>query len=46
MELGGNKNAKIYYEEYGMIKDGRPDHESEPHARYKMELAAKADLSI
>ena len=40
MELGGNKNAKDYYEANGMFKDGKPDHEASPHARYKMELAA------
>ena len=39
MELGGNKNAKEYYEANGMIKDGKPDHESAPHARWKQELA-------
>jgi len=33
MELGGNKNARAYYEQHGMIKDGKPDHESAPHAR-------------
>lgn len=44
MELGGNKNASEYFEANGMMKDGRPDHEAAPHAKYKMELAAKADL--
>lgn len=39
MELGGNKNAQEYYEQFGMIKDGKPDHEAAPHARYKMELS-------
>jgi hypothetical protein len=38
MELGGNKNATEYYQANGMMKDGRPDHEAAPHARYKMEL--------
>jgi hypothetical protein len=46
MEFGGNKNAMEYYEANGMIKDGRADHEAAPHARYKMELAAKADLVV
>jgi len=41
MELGGNKNVLEYYEENGMIKDGKPDHESAPHAKQKMDLAAK-----
>lgn len=46
MELGGNENARVYYEAQGMMKDGRPDHEAAPHARYKMELAAKADVVL
>lgn len=46
MELGGNKNAWDYYEQYGMIKDGKPDHEAAPHARYKMELAEKAQDAL
>ena len=46
MEIGGNRNAKEYYEANGMLKDGKPDHEGAPHARYKMELAAKAELIL
>ena len=46
MELGGNKRAAIYFEENGMQKDGRPDHEASPHARWKMELAAEAVKEI
>ena len=46
MELGGNKNAKIYYDENSMVKDGRPDHEAPQHARYKMDLAERADEAI
>jgi len=46
MELGGNKNAQEYYEQHDMIHDGKPDHEAAPHARYKMDLAAKADAII
>lgn len=26
-----------------MMRDGKPDHEAAPHARYKQELAARAD---
>ena len=26
-----------------MIKDGKPDHEAAPHARYKLDLAQKAE---
>lgn len=46
MELGGNKNAQEYYEANGMFKDGKPDHEAAPHARYKLELAAKAEAAL
>ena len=46
MELGGNKNAKVYFEENGMMEDGRPNHEAAPHARYKMDLADRADQVI
>jgi len=46
MELGGNAKAKVYYDAQGMTKDGRPDHEAAPHARYKMELAAVCEAAI
>ena len=46
MELGGNKLAQEYYEQQGMMRDGKPDHEAAPHARYKLELAARADAAI
>jgi hypothetical protein len=46
MELGGNKRAMEFYEQNGMIKDGRPDHEASAHARWKMELAAEADAAV
>ena len=46
MELGGNAKAKVYYDAQGMTKDGRPDHEAAPHARYKMELAALCEAAI
>ena len=46
LELGGNKNARAYYDAQGMVKEGRPDHESAPHARYKMELAAEVEKAI
>lgn len=46
MELGGNKNAQIYYEEKNMYKDGKPDHEAAPHAAYKQELSAKAESAV
>ena len=46
MELGGNKRALEYYEQNGMMRDGGPDHEAAPHARYKMDLAAAADAAL
>jgi len=46
MELGGNANAKAFYEENFMYKDGKPDHEAPLHSRYKLELAAKAEAAL
>jgi len=46
MELGGNKNALQYFQENDMFKDGRPDHLAPQLARYKQELAAKAEAEI
>jgi hypothetical protein len=28
MELGGNKNAAIYFEKNGMYSDGKPNHKA------------------
>lgn len=39
MELGGNGNAHVFYEENGMFKDGKPDHEAPMHSRQKMDLS-------
>ena len=46
MELGGNKNALEYYEENQMFKEGKVDHEAPQHARYKMDLSAKAEAAL
>ena len=46
MELGGNKAAYAFYEENNMFKDGKVDHESPMHSRWKMELSAKAEAAI
>ena len=46
MELGGNKKAAEYYQANGMIREGKPDHEAAPHARYKHDLAAAADAAM
>lgn len=29
-----------------MYRDGKPDHEAAPHARYKMELSTLADAAL
>jgi hypothetical protein len=46
MELGGNKNVGAFYDDNGMTKDGKPDHEHPLHSRQKMELSAKAEEAI
>ena len=46
MELGGNKRAGQFYEDNGMMKEGKPDHEHALHSRYKMELAAESESAI
>ena len=45
MELGGNKNAREYFDSNGMFKDGKPDHEAAPHSRWKMDLAQRAEAA-
>ena len=35
MELGGNKNARIYYEENDMFENGKPNHKAPQLAKYK-----------
>lgn len=46
MELGGNKNAMEYYQQHDMMKDGKPDHEAAPHARWKHDLASQAESKM
>ena len=46
MELGGNKNAAIYFEQNGMYEGGKPNHEAGPHQRYKQELSALCEAAI
>ena len=44
LELGGNKNALAYYEKNGMIAaDGKPNHQAPQLAKYKLELAKRAE---
>lgn len=35
MELGGNKNASIYYDKNGMFSNGKPNHFAPQLAKYK-----------
>lgn len=47
MELGGNKLAQAYFEKNGMIKaDGTPNHLAAQLAKYKQDLAKKAEVAI
>lgn len=47
MELGGNKNAAIFYEQNGMINErGEPNHLAPPLAKYKQELNKKVEMSL
>jgi len=44
MELGGNKNAMGYYEKNGMYQaDGTPNHKAPQLAKYKQDLAVRAE---
>lgn len=46
MELGGNKNAGIYYEKNGMMVDGKPNHKAPALSKYKSDLLFKAEQAI
>lgn len=47
MELGGNKLASAYYEKNGMmLPDGTPNHKAPQLAKYKQDLAKKAENEI
>ncbi len=46
MKLGGNKLVQVYYEAQGITRDGKSNHEAAPHARCKLELAAKAEATL
>jgi hypothetical protein len=47
MELGGNKLASAYYEKNGMVQaDGTPNHKAPQLAKYKQDLAKKAEQEI
>lgn len=47
MQLGGNKGAKEFYEKNNMYgTDGVPNHKSPALAKYKAELARKAEAAL
>jgi hypothetical protein len=47
MELGGNKNARVYYEKHGMYdNDGKPNHKHPALAKYKQDLNKKAEQAL
>ena len=47
MEMGGNKLAGAYYEKNGMLApDGTPNHKAPQLAKYKQDLAKKAETEI
>jgi hypothetical protein len=47
MEVGGNKLAQQYFERNGMIQaDGTPNHKAPQLAKYKQDLARKAEQEI
>jgi hypothetical protein len=47
MELGGNKNAKAFYEKNGMMPQGAPpDHKNPTLQRYKNDLKIRAAKAI
>lgn len=43
MELGGNKNAAVYFEKNGMFTDGKPNHKDSALTKYKQDLLRKAE---
>jgi hypothetical protein len=46
MELGGNKNASIYFEKNGMFVDNKPNHKAPALAKYKQDLLKKTEYAI
>ena len=46
MELGGNKNAHIFFEKNGMYVDGKPNHKAAQLAKYKSDLLKKVEIEI
>lgn len=46
MELGGNKNAAVYFEKNGMYQDGKPNHKAPQLTKYKADLLKKVEIEI
>lgn len=46
MELGGNKNATIYFEKNGMMCEGKPNHKAPALTKYKQDLLHKAEQAV
>ena len=46
MELGGNKNAMMYFEKNGMIVDNKPNHKAPQLTKYKSDLLKKVEMEI
>lgn len=46
MELGGNKNAMVYYEKNGMVQDGTPNHKAPQLTKYKQDLLRKVEQEL
>ena len=46
MELGGNKNALIFFEKNGMYVDGKPNHKAPALSKYKSDLLKKVEIEL
>lgn len=46
MELGGNKNAQIYFEKNGMYTDNKPNHKAVQLTKYKADLLKRVEHEI
>lgn len=46
MELSGNALAREFYEQNGMMHDGKPDHTNPALQRYKNDLKARVSEAM
>jgi len=46
MELGGNKLARDFYQQNGMLSAQQPDHKNPALQRYKNDLKLKANQAL